>query len=85
MAELGYGLLVLDACRTDATWGHEQYPNVFMATLAVTGFVVARQVRRIWSLSTSTSTGRAADRRPGAGPGLAGPGRLEGGATAGPR
>jgi serine/threonine-protein kinase len=32
-------------------WVHYQYPNAFLAALAVTGFVVARQVRRMGSLS----------------------------------
>lgn len=50
MAEVAYGLLALDSYRSHA-WEHEQFPNIFMATLAVTGFVIARQVRRIRSLS----------------------------------
>jgi serine/threonine-protein kinase len=52
MAVLGYGLLVLDANRTNAVWEHEQFPNIFIAMMVVTGFVVARQVKRIRSLSS---------------------------------
>jgi serine/threonine-protein kinase len=52
LAELGYLLLYLDHWRRQ-TGGSTpaQYPNIFMAALAVTGFVVARQVRRMWALS----------------------------------
>ncbi|MHC5539788.1 serine/threonine-protein kinase, partial [Singulisphaera rosea] len=53
LAELGYGLLYLDHLRqTQHAQNLAQYPNIFMAALAVTGFVVARQVKRIWALST---------------------------------
>lgn len=52
LAELAYGLLYLDHwLRQGAAWRPAQYPNIFMAALAVTGFVVARQVKRIWALS----------------------------------
>jgi serine/threonine-protein kinase len=53
LAELGYILLYFDHWwRQGASWRPAQYPNIFMAALAVTGFVVARQVKRIWALST---------------------------------
>jgi serine/threonine-protein kinase len=35
-----------------AAWYAKQYPNIFIASLGVTGFVVARQVKRIWALTT---------------------------------
>jgi serine/threonine-protein kinase len=34
-----------------ATREEWQYPNIFVASLALTGFVVARQVKRILALS----------------------------------
>lgn len=53
LAEIGYGLLYLDHLRQPHhAQSLAQYPNIFMAALAVTGFVVARQVKRIWALST---------------------------------
>jgi serine/threonine-protein kinase len=52
MAEAAYGLLILDKMLSNTEWKSTQYPNIFMAALAVTGFVVARQVKRIWALST---------------------------------
>ena len=52
LAELGYGLLVLEKMTSHSPWKTAQYPNIFMAALAVTGFVVARQVKRIWALSS---------------------------------
>lgn len=52
LAEIGYLLLFLDHWR-QPSWASSraQYPNIFMAALAVTGFVVARQVKRMWALS----------------------------------
>jgi eukaryotic-like serine/threonine-protein kinase len=53
LAELGYLLLYLDHWRHHSgDWRPAQYPNIFMAVLAVLGFIVARQVKRIWALST---------------------------------
>ncbi len=51
LAELAYSLLALDAWRrgTLAPYAH---PNIVMAAIAVTGFVVVRQVRRILVLSS---------------------------------
>lgn len=54
LAELGYLVLWLDHWRNptpNQATSPAQYPNIFMAALAVTGFVVARQVRRMWALS----------------------------------
>ncbi|AGA25450.1 serine/threonine-protein kinase [Singulisphaera acidiphila] len=52
LAEIGYLLLFLDHWHNPG-WASSraQYPNIFMAALAVTGFVVARQVKRMWALS----------------------------------
>ncbi|SIO66591.1 serine/threonine protein kinase [Singulisphaera sp. GP187] len=52
LAEIGYLLLFLDHWH-HPSWASSraQYPNIFMAALAVTGFVVARQVKRMWALS----------------------------------
>ena len=33
-------------------WVPDQHPNIVLAALVVTGFVVARQVKRLWALST---------------------------------
>lgn len=52
LAIVAYGLLYLDASVHQAGWHPKQYPNIFMAALAVTGFIVARQVKRIWALSS---------------------------------
>jgi serine/threonine protein kinase len=45
-----YAVLALDS-QARHSWVHYQYPNAFLAALAVTGFVVARQVRRMGTLS----------------------------------
>jgi eukaryotic-like serine/threonine-protein kinase len=45
-----YAVLAIDSYARHP-WVHNQYPNAFLAALAVTGFVVARQVRRMGSLS----------------------------------
>jgi len=50
MALTGYALLMIDARVNLDVRDYEQYPNVFLASLVVTGFVVARQVRRICAL-----------------------------------
>ena len=51
LAEAGYGLLVLDAWMK-GTLGKHDHPNIVMAAIAVTGFVVARQVKRLLVLSS---------------------------------
>jgi serine/threonine-protein kinase len=50
LAMICYALLAFDS-HSRHTWVHYQYPNAFLTALAVTGFVVARQVRRMGSLS----------------------------------
>jgi eukaryotic-like serine/threonine-protein kinase len=50
LAMVCYALLALDS-HARHPWVHFQYPNAFLAALAVTGFVIARQVRRMGSLS----------------------------------
>ena len=45
-----YAILAIDSYVLHP-WVHKQYPNAFLAALAVTGFVVARQVKRMGSLS----------------------------------
>jgi serine/threonine-protein kinase len=47
-----YALLDVDMLVRRHDYIHRQYPNICLAALAVTGFVVARQVRRIRALST---------------------------------
>ena len=51
LAEAGYGLLVLDAWWTGMLV-RDDHPNIVMASIAVTGFVVARQVKRLLVLSS---------------------------------
>ena len=51
LAMASYGLLVLDKLTFDPTWRSAQFPNIFLAALAVNGFVVARQVKRLCALS----------------------------------
>ena len=50
LAVFGYACLMIDARINLQVRDYEQYPNVFLASLLVTGFVVARQVRRICAL-----------------------------------
>jgi serine/threonine-protein kinase len=52
LACAAYTALYLDAAFLDHSPLYRQYPNIFLAALAVTGFVVARQVKRILALST---------------------------------
>src|SRR5262249_7476124 len=52
LAEVAFGFLVLDKVLSRTPWKSNQYPNIFMAALLVTGFVVARQVKRFWVLSS---------------------------------
>jgi serine/threonine-protein kinase len=46
-----YGLLYLLDRAHAASGTRHHYANIFLAALLVTGFVVARQVKRIWALS----------------------------------
>jgi serine/threonine-protein kinase len=52
LAFAAYGGLYFDAAYLHPSELAKQYPNIFLAALAVTGFVVARQVRRLLALST---------------------------------
>ncbi len=52
LGELGYGLLVLDAWTRGTLWLDDHHPNIVMVTIAVAGFVVARQVQRLLVLSS---------------------------------
>jgi serine/threonine-protein kinase len=51
LAEVGYVALVADAAGRGTLWARDHHPNVVVASIAVTGFVVARQVRRTLALS----------------------------------
>jgi serine/threonine-protein kinase len=51
LSEAAYASLILDAWARGAVRAGVQWPNIFMAALLVTGFVVARQVRRLRALS----------------------------------
>jgi serine/threonine protein kinase len=51
LAMVAYEGLHLDVLLRHPHSMPRQYPNILLAALAVTGFVVARQVRRIWALS----------------------------------
>jgi serine/threonine-protein kinase len=52
LAEVGYGLLVVDARLRGSLWQHDHHPNIVIAAIALTGFVVARQVKRLLALSS---------------------------------
>jgi serine/threonine-protein kinase len=52
LAETGYLLLVLDAHLRGILWQNNHHPNLVVAAIAVTGFVVARQVKRLLVLSS---------------------------------
>jgi serine/threonine-protein kinase len=52
LAEVGYGLLVIDARLRGSLWQHDHHPNIVIAAIALTGFVVARQVKRLLALSS---------------------------------
>ena len=52
LAELGYGFLVLDAWARGTLWQADHHPNIVMAAIAVSGYMVARQVRRLLVLSS---------------------------------
>ena len=45
------GLILATTFRQPAGVESNDYPNIFLAALLVTGFVVARQVKRFWALS----------------------------------
>jgi serine/threonine-protein kinase len=51
-AVAGYASLALDAFLRGVSSDSNHHPNIVMAALAVTGFVVAHQVKRIWALSS---------------------------------
>ena len=51
LAEFGYGLILAD-CWVRGTLGRNDHPNIVMACIAITGFVVARQVKRLLLLSS---------------------------------
>jgi serine/threonine-protein kinase len=52
LAIAGYGILFGDwLLRRDPNSTESLYPNIILAAIAVTGFVVARQVKRFWALS----------------------------------
>jgi serine/threonine-protein kinase len=50
---LGYATLACDAAHRGAAVDANHHPDIVLAALAVTGFVVAHQVKRIWALSSS--------------------------------
>jgi serine/threonine-protein kinase len=52
LAFFAYGAIYLDALLRVHSPMSKQYPNIFLAALLVTGFIVARQVKRILALST---------------------------------
>jgi eukaryotic-like serine/threonine-protein kinase len=53
LAEASFGLLALDPWLRGTIWRHDDHhPNIVMAAIAVTGFVVARQVKRLLVLSS---------------------------------
>ncbi len=51
LAEAAYLALCLDANARGVALDQAQWPNIFMAALALTGLAVSYQVRRIWALS----------------------------------
>jgi serine/threonine-protein kinase len=52
LAVAGYGLLVLDARWRGTLWQHYHRPNIVIAAIALAGFVIARQVKRLLILSS---------------------------------
>jgi serine/threonine-protein kinase len=52
VAIAGYAALYLYFSAFVGAGGTRHYANIVMASMLVTGFVVARQVKRIWALST---------------------------------
>ena len=51
LCELAYFLLTRDAAARGVLIEKNHFANVFMAVLAVAGYIVAHQVKRIWALS----------------------------------
>jgi serine/threonine protein kinase len=51
LSEAAYATLAFDASARGVPGDRPQWSNIFMAALAVTGFIVAHQVRRLWALS----------------------------------
>ena len=43
---------VIDAWLRGSLWQHDHHPNIVLAAIALTGFVVARQVKRLLALSS---------------------------------
>jgi eukaryotic-like serine/threonine-protein kinase len=52
LAIAGYGALALDTYLRGVSTDSNYYPHVFIVVLAVTGFVVAHPIKRIWALSS---------------------------------
>src|SRR5204863_294337 len=52
LAVAGYGVLAADAFFRGVAGDSNHHPNIIMAALVVTGFVVAHQIKRIWALSS---------------------------------
>ncbi|WP_165228948.1 serine/threonine-protein kinase [Aquisphaera insulae] len=52
---LGYSALILDAWLRGAPQDHNSHPNIVLSCLAVTGLVVAQQVRRTRALTSLSS------------------------------
>jgi tRNA A-37 threonylcarbamoyl transferase component Bud32 len=48
----GFAALALDVFRRGVPTGSNHHPNIFLAALGVTGFVIAYQVKRNWALSS---------------------------------
>ena len=53
LSMLGYGILAIDAWLRDAPRDSNHHPDIVLAGLAVTGLVIAQQVRRIRALSAA--------------------------------
>jgi serine/threonine-protein kinase len=52
LAEVAFAALAVDANFRGGVGDSNYHPNIVMAALAITGFVVAQQVKRIWALSS---------------------------------
>jgi serine/threonine-protein kinase len=57
LAMAGYAALALDVSLRRQHLDSNHHPNILLAALAVTGFVVAQHVRRIWALGASIDPG----------------------------
>ena len=53
LSMLGYGILAIDAWLRDAPRDSNHHPDIVLAGLAVTGLVIAQQVRRIRAFSAA--------------------------------